>query len=272
MMFGNPFFTDFDDSDYYYQPRRGHYPSRARRQAELEEARRQAKIERYYRQKELEEQELLRRRQEYARRIQLQKQLEEEAYEEELRRRRAVAEAEDRRRARQFLRGPSPVAHRYSSEESGASSDESDEEDQPQYRLVRGMDGNIYRVPVPSSRKARSRKTQKPQRGPQQTKGVSTDKEKLSGSAQETLREINSFETEQEVRSQPVAASRRSFSKSQKTTGKTPKGLKTKKRVTIIVEDASDSETEDELHSPWRNRRPSPGEWMEPVEGVNTFP
>ena len=35
----------------------------------------------------------------------------------------------------------------------------------------------------------------------------------------------------------------------------------------IVVEDASDSEGEEEiLTSPWRNRRPSPGQWMEPVE------
>merc|ERR1712224_328283 len=40
-----------------------------------------------------------------------------------------------------------------------------------------------------------------------------------------------------------------------------------RKRVTIIVEDASDSEYEDDdYNSPWRNRRPSPGQWMEPVE------
>lgn len=35
---------------------------------------------------------------------------------------------------------------------------------------------------------------------------------------------------------------------------------------TVVVEDASDSECEDELlSSPWRNRRPSPGQWMEPI-------
>jgi hypothetical protein len=40
-----------------------------------------------------------------------------------------------------------------------------------------------------------------------------------------------------------------------------------RKRVTIIVEDASDSENEDdEFSSVWRNRRPSPGQWLEPVD------
>merc|ERR1739845_75905 len=41
---------------------------------------------------------------------------------------------------------------------------------------------------------------------------------------------------------------------------------KCKKRVTVLVEDASESEVEDEFDSIWRNRRPSPGEWMEPVK------
>ena len=36
---------------------------------------------------------------------------------------------------------------------------------------------------------------------------------------------------------------------------------------TIMVEDASDSEYDDDFCSPWRNRRPGPGEsWIEPVE------
>lgn len=36
--------------------------------------------------------------------------------------------------------------------------------------------------------------------------------------------------------------------------------------VTVVVEDASDSECEDDSRSPWRNRRPGPGQWIEPVE------
>jgi hypothetical protein len=42
-----------------------------------------------------------------------------------------------------------------------------------------------------------------------------------------------------------------------------------RRRETVIVEDASDSENEDEeLNLVWRNRRPSPGKWMEPVESM----
>merc|ERR1712086_742439 len=40
-----------------------------------------------------------------------------------------------------------------------------------------------------------------------------------------------------------------------------------RKIVGILVEDGSDSEYENEdYNSPWRNRRPSPGLWIEPVE------
>lgn len=38
----------------------------------------------------------------------------------------------------------------------------------------------------------------------------------------------------------------------------------------IVVEDASDSECEDEFKSYIRNRRPSDGEWMEPVDAFRT--
>lgn len=50
-------------------------------------------------------------------------------------------------------------------------------------------------------------------------------------------------------------------------TGPTKAQKKKKKRVTVIVEDASDNEYDNEFDSPARNRRPSPGQWMEPVEG-----
>jgi hypothetical protein len=44
---------------------------------------------------------------------------------------------------------------------------------------------------------------------------------------------------------------------------------KPEKKKTVIVEDASDSEYEDEeLNSVWCNRRPSPGQWMEPVDPI----
>merc|ERR1739845_173321 len=37
-------------------------------------------------------------------------------------------------------------------------------------------------------------------------------------------------------------------------------------RHNIVVEDASESDAEDEdLNSYWCNRRPSPGQWMEPI-------
>ena len=44
---------------------------------------------------------------------------------------------------------------------------------------------------------------------------------------------------------------------------------KKKQKIVITVEDASDSEYEDDFASPWRNRRPGPGEsWIEPVQSA----
>lgn len=44
-----------------------------------------------------------------------------------------------------------------------------------------------------------------------------------------------------------------------------------KKQITITVEDVPFDEDEElkELHSVWRNRAPSPGQWMEPVDSFN---
>lgn len=47
---------------------------------------------------------------------------------------------------------------------------------------------------------------------------------------------------------------------------KHPYRKRSKQRITVTVEDASDSDCENEFDSPWRNRRPSPGQWIEPVE------
>lgn len=41
--------------------------------------------------------------------------------------------------------------------------------------------------------------------------------------------------------------------------------------LVVVVEDASDDESEDnDIKSIWRNRLPSPGQWMEPVQFPNT--
>ena len=57
------------------------------------------------------------------------------------------------------------------------------------------------------------------------------------------------------------------------TTTKMAKQKMKKQKITVIVEDVSDSETEDdELQSVWRNRRPVPGEsWMEPIAVTKKF-
>merc|ERR1719240_2467019 len=45
------------------------------------------------------------------------------------------------------------------------------------------------------------------------------------------------------------------------------KDKRKQQKVSVLVEDASDSESEDDDYkSVWRNRRPSPGQWMEPIK------
>lgn len=100
--------------------------------------------------------------------------------------------------------------------------------EEPQYQIVRGPDGRLYKVPIRQSE-------------PSDT-DHSGDNEKQESSLNDTVQFVN-----------------RSASGSRK---KRP----SRRKVTVIVEDASDSENEDESKSYWRNRRPSPGLLMEPVE------
>eukprot|EP00934_Nitzschia_sp_Nitz4_P003005 Nitzschia sp. Nitz4//scaffold66_size103028//25257//26051//NITZ4_004493-RA/size103028-processed-gene-0.26-mRNA-1//-1//CDS//3329556335//2995//frame0 len=264
-MFANHFFNDFDDHDYYY----GGTPHRAlmhRRRAE-EEARRRAEIERYLRQKELEEEER-RQRQEYARLLR-QRQLEEEAYEREMRRRQ-----QEYYRSLYGGRAESP-AQTSSSEEEGESAEE-DENEEPIYQLVRGLDGRIYKVLTNPNRVRKQKQPSvrkesvTPKKQSQQQSLFDRDAhQQASRSTPQTsaatlpLNKENEH-TINEVEHEPPI--RRKVSRSMKKDKKSKK--KNSKKVTIIVEDASDSEAEDFYMSPWRNRRPSPGQWLEPVEAL----
>jgi hypothetical protein len=121
-------------------------------------------------------------------------------------------------------------------------------------RIVRGADGKLYRVddyrtpPTPQS--------------PNPADTSSDEEENNSASCRNSPMRRNSFmevdsDDEAEVQIQKITTKDK----------KSPKGKKSKrKKITVIVEDASDSEYEDEYKSPFRNRRPSPGQWMEPVE------
>jgi len=282
-MFGNPFFSEYDDG-YYHRPRSINQQRRLRAAAVQEEARRRAALERHYR-----EQERLRRREEYARRLR-EHQREEDAYENELRRRRAILQD---RELQEYMRQTYGTEHE-NTMRSRKDFGDSVQEDEPIYQMIRGSDGRVYRVRI-GSRKTALSNSQHPE-----TKKKSWDCDnKRVPSLEGTIHRKNTVEeleiesgyeesigipnNKEKDRSQksllqneyqgedwPGFTSKDSRNAPRVTPGSSRKKKGAKNRVTIIVEDVSDSETEDDFSkSPWRNRRPSPGEWMEPVESYD---
>jgi hypothetical protein len=216
MMRNYPDFSAHDNDDYYY------YPSSNRKYYQQQCAAEQAR--RYRRMKEAEEQEL--RRQNYLRRLQRHQQ-EEEAY------RRAYEAARCRSREAE-LRPFSGLGN--------VEDEEKELEEEPNFRLVQGLDGNLYRI--------------------------------KAGAQKREIKQLSFFHDENDeegnIDMKGMTSSRVEANMSKNDEALTPlrSNKKFKKKVTIIVEDASDSETEDECKSDvWRNRRPSPGQWMEPVAG-----
>jgi hypothetical protein len=79
-----------------------------------------------------------------------------------------------------------------------------------------------------------------------ESESVTSDQDTPEKSHQQTVNESKPFKGGQHQLQRKTILSRKSF---------------------VVVEDASDSEDEDDaIKSVWRNRRPSPGNWMEPVE------
>merc|ERR1719343_839774 len=187
-----------------------------------------------------------------------------------LRRAKAQAEAEKRQRA-----------HKYYEEDS-------DDEEVPEFNIVRGRDGRLYRVRNPHYQPAVKSPRRRPvahqtepkivrgpdgnlyrvdpseSRAPMDTSS-SEDKENVSSSPRDSFaKRSNTMDMDDDFVEKKVEAPTKHKKKKRSKNGK-----KKKKKITVIVEDASDSEYDDEFNSPWRNRRPSPGQWMEPVEVEN---
>jgi hypothetical protein len=284
-------FNDLFGNDYYGRDVYGSPYERYRR--EQEEKRWAAELER-------------RRRMEHARREAHERAMARKLEEEEEYRRQLEREARElhERRAKQYpkrryqprnqiVRGPDGglwrVPYEYESDdESEPVQYQSPRHHHPQsnaYQIVRGPDGLLYRVPVfESHHDDNDEEMEEVSEVPTPpvlskvshetvTKPVSKLKklsvEKSDDGEQETLLSM----PEEGSENVPPRMFRKMSSllfRTQKS--KKHKDKKTKKprrrRLTIIVEDASDSEQSDleELHSAWRNRRPPPGVLMEPVE------
>ncbi len=135
-----------------------------------------------------------------------------------------------------------------------------------QIEIAYGRDGNLYYVkrPVQSHQKARQQPTiteEKAYRSRRESQPDPVIQEQEESNSDSSDPETDNDDEEYlnpQRRPEPTVQqryNRRNFHKNSP-----------KRRITVTVEDASDSECESEFDSPWRNRRPSPGQWMEPVD------
>lgn len=284
--------------------------ARRQRKKVAEEAKRRSELEKYYRMKAREQEEKERQRQqqqEYIRQLELQQRQKEEeeqrrAYEAaRIRREKAEAEARRRRRRQQrnrnfyrdetdkeenepefkIVRGRDGRLYQvrnplcrppdtFIEEESSCS----EEEDEPEFRIVRGPDGRLYRVRNETQSKQKTKPVLKSRSVNDQNNQYNRQQEELRSNTSSrnipVKKSTSSMDVEgDDENATPVTSSSRMATPASpsKKSHKGKKGKKNKKKkITIVVEDASDSEYDDEFDSPWRNRRPSPGEWLEPVE------
>lgn len=241
MMLHDYLYGDGDDYDYDYDgffvPSHEYYrlkrQEELRRRYELEQAYRREQQERYLRN--------LRRR------------------EEQMRRRRELEQLHDALAEQPLFENE----------------DESKQPTQPKYQLVRGIDGLLYRVPIHRAETNDTqnlpllrRPTVKEVKSPQIRSGESSNRLSHVPKPVVPRRNTKRADSNLATETRPDEASReRVVVNVRVPEEKEPKRGRNRRKVTVVVEDASDSEDEnDELKSVWRNRRPSPGQWIEPVE------
>jgi hypothetical protein len=146
---------------------------------------------------------------------------------------------------------------------------------QPKYQLVRGIDGLIYRVPIRrtdqsdgQNRPSLRRPTVEKDSPHLESKDASED---LSHAPEPAVSRNNTQKRADSTvpsNGTPDEEGRRCVVVGVRVPeAKEPKKGRNRRKVTVVVEDASDSEDDkDEFKSVWRNRRPSPGQWIEPVD------
>merc|ERR1712137_799526 len=152
---------------------------------------------------------------------------------------------------------------------------------QPRTAIVRGPDGYLYRVILDDDTSSDEESMHEQPRHKMQVKEQPKIREEIPPQPMDT-ESMHSTLTSSTIYHDAIDDENATVRISNKTAGdnKTQKVHKKKsrknskkgrkkngKKITITVEDASDSEYDDDLSSPWRNRRPGPGEsWIEPVE------
>jgi hypothetical protein len=137
--------------------------------------------------------------------------------------------------------------------------------------ISRGSDGNLYfikRLPSPQQEHRLSRNIPKNCRSSREFYPAPIGEEESvteSGHGYELL-ESDVYAHIDRTRTNSDTAPNNLGKNPRQQQSKHPYRKRSKQRITVTVEDASDSDCENEFDSPWRNRRPSPGQWIEPVE------
>lgn len=176
----------------------------------------------------------------------------------------AALEEEERRRERQHLK-EQQHALSYGNDDDDSDDYESDYE----INVVRGRDGSLYYVKTPVNTQRRERQERRPTIAEEP---IASDSDSIQSDVEEddVAEAIRRLRPRFVAATTPLARERhpaRSPRRKKSNNTSQRKNSPRRSRITVVtVEDASDSEYENEFDSPWRNRLPSPGEWMEPVE------
>jgi hypothetical protein len=133
-----------------------------------------------------------------------------------------------------------------------SSPQQSTEEDT--FQLIRGPDGRIYRINLNQLPKKEEDQPTRRTKSMSNRAGIDYGRRGDFSLSPSTWSSSSLVDEETDIAPRRIPI--RKSSKDQK-----------RKQKGILVEDASDSESEnDDLKSIWRNRRPSPGQWMEPIQ------
>merc|ERR1719203_1462206 len=203
----------------------------------------------------------LRRKSEYERRQRMQEQM----TREEKRRRRMIeeertrkAEYERRRRVElQRRRHGMEMLHREGSKKEELARSRQSADSYPPGIVVRGPDGNLYRVIAPSRHEKDD--TNKAGTGTQYDQNTTTSDENKAN-------EVTKDKSEMTNTNSDASPECKDFDDG--TTDTVLPAQNDEPQHEIVVENVDDEEDEElrELRSVWRNRIPSPGQWIEPVE------
>merc|ERR1712170_61291 len=251
-------------------------------------------------QQEEEQQRELLRRQLYLRQLQGRKR-QDQVKEEPLRHRRAKALEEIKRQERLRQERDNFLWWFHDDHDHMETSDDEDDDmqDESMYEIVQGLDGNLYKILhenkkpqinyMKNTSNRRRRQHNKNYCVQQYPNRLDTKKDDhVVGEMENDDVHSNLFHGGRSLKPTHVtfkdcfnvntnnsngAPEEESSIKANATTAFIKKDLtkkKTKKQSSIEVEDASDSECDEEYNDCWHNRIPQAGEWIEPVEGFRT--